>query len=563
MIFNIVIFLLVLSLLIFFHEMGHFLAAKACNIFVDRFSIGMPPRIFGIRLGETDYCVGALPIGGYVKMAGQEDAPLSDEEREQEYGHVPPERWFNNRPLWQRYIVVLGGPFMNFVLALLLYGVLTVLGSDVPEMQVSARLGKIEKDSPAQSAPLYREREGASPESYSGNPDSVGWQTGDVVLKIGGREVESYSDIFFAAVIAGEGSPQTVVLERTDSAGDKVRYVSIVEPRVFGEVEHPRFGVGPFASVLVKEVIAGMPAEQTGLKEGDIILRANGNAVDRTTFVELTEQTPEGGTLDLLVERDGQQLDVVIQPQTIGRIKGLRFDSAGPDPAQAPPLVTYVSPEFEKETGLQRKDVIAKVDGQAVTAKQLRDLELTKPDGRITAEIERPAILFGLIQTASKLTLELPVDAVRAVGVDLGEKMVHLDVPPSQWVSHAFHRSYEDLRQTIVTLRALVFGSVSPKMLGGPVMIAGAITQAARLGFEWLIGMTALISINLAVFNLLPLPILDGGLVVINTIEAIRRKPLSPKFQERFQQAGLFFIIALMLFVTWNDIGRWLGDLRP
>ena len=87
----------------------------------------MPPRIFGIKIGETDYCIGALPLGGFVKMAGQEDSPMNDEEREKEYGHVPPERWFNKKPVWQRYIIIIAGPFMNLVLAVFLYGVVEVL----------------------------------------------------------------------------------------------------------------------------------------------------------------------------------------------------------------------------------------------------------------------------------------------------------------------------------------------------------------------------------------------------------------------------------------------------
>lgn len=560
---DILIFLLVLSLLILFHEMGHFIAAKACNIYVDRFSIGMPPRVFGIRLGETDYCISALPIGGYVKMAGQEDAPLSEEEREKDYGHVPSERWFNKRPLWQRYCVILGGPFMNFVLALLLYAILTAMGSDVPEMEVSARLGKIEPGSPAETAPMYLERAGGDSEAYAGTPEATGWKTGDVILSINGNPVESYSDIFFAAVVAGTGNPQKVVLERTNPDNSKSRYVSIVAPAVFGEVEHPRFGVAPFSTALVNDVIAGMPAVEAGLKKGDVIVRANGALVDRTTFVELTEKTPEGASITLGIDRDGKQFDATVQPKTIGRILGIHTDSSQKKVKTSPPAVTYVTADFQKSTGIQRKDIIAKINGQPATKESLEELERNAPGGKIKVDIERPAILFGLIQSASSLSLELPVDAVRAMGVELGDKLVHLNASPAQWLPNAFHRSYQDLRQTIVTLRALVFGSVSPKMLGGPVMIFSATTQAAKLGIGWLLGMTALISINLAVFNLLPLPILDGGLAVINTIESIRRKPLSPKFQERFQQIGLLFIIALMLFVTWNDIGRWLGDLKP
>lgn len=561
--FSVLIFLAVLSLLVLFHEMGHFLAAKACNIYVDQFSIGMPPRIFGIRIGDTDYCVSALPIGGYVKMAGQEDAPLSEEERQKDYGHVPPERWFCNRPLWQRYIVLLAGPFMNLVLALLLYVVLAAIGNNVPEMEVSARIGKIEKGSPAESASLYHEREGADANAYSGPPDATGWQPGDIIVSVNGQKMEKYTDIFFAAVVAGAGKTLNVVLDRTNPDNTKTRWVSPVAPAVFGETEHPRFGVAPYSSALVQKAMPGMPAEKAGLQSNDIILRVNGLPVDQSMFVETTEQTPEGGTLDLTVDRNGQTLQIPIQPQTIGRILGLNYGTESLDFQKALPVISFISDELGKKTNIQRKDIITSVNGQPATIELLRDLELKSPGGSLHLEIERPAILMGLLQRSSKLTVDIPVDTVRAVGVELGKKLIHLKLPPSQWLSQAYHQSYQDLRQTIVTLRALIFGSVSPKMLGGPVMIFSATSQAAELGITWLIGITALISVNLAVFNLLPLPILDGGLVVLNTIEAVRRRPLSPKFQERFQQLGWLFIIALMLFVTWNDIGRLIGDLKP
>ncbi|MCF6286046.1 MAG: site-2 protease family protein, partial [Candidatus Hydrogenedentes bacterium] len=145
---GILIFLAVLSFLVFFHEMGHFLAAKACNIYVDRFSIGMPPRVIGFKWGETDYCIGALPIGGFVKMAGQEDAPLTEEEREKEYKGVPPDRWFNNKPVWQRIIVILAGPVANLILAVLLYGLLAIVGKEVAELDLAARVGFVVESSP-------------------------------------------------------------------------------------------------------------------------------------------------------------------------------------------------------------------------------------------------------------------------------------------------------------------------------------------------------------------------------------------------------------------------------
>ena len=130
--FGIIVFLLVLGLLIFVHELGHFVAAKACGVYCNRFSLGMPPRLIGFKFGETDYCLGALPFGGYVKMAGQEDAPMTEEEREKEYGHIPAHRWLNNRPLWQRVVVFAAGPFMNLVLAVILYAAVAAAGAEGP-----------------------------------------------------------------------------------------------------------------------------------------------------------------------------------------------------------------------------------------------------------------------------------------------------------------------------------------------------------------------------------------------------------------------------------------------
>lgn len=561
--FGIFIFLIVLSILVFFHELGHFLAAKACGVYVDRFSIGMPPRLFGIQIGETDYCLGALPVGGYVKMAGQEDAPLTEEQREKEYGRVPPERWFNNKPVWQRFIVMFGGPFMNFLLAILLYGVLAALGDTVPEMEVSARIGKVVEGSPASTAPMYLERNGRAASDFTGPPDAVGWQTGDVVVSLDGKPVEKYADIFFSAVTGGAGYEQIAVIERPNLGGTTTRYVSPVASAVFGEEEHPRFGVPPFSSAFVGRVFEGTPAARSGLQEGDIILRANGVIVDQTTFVELTEKAPEGGIMRLVVDRNSERVDVSVQPETVGRLQGVTLVPEDAGEEHPRPLVAFVVSNSSQATGIQRGDVLVEVNGLPAVLSEVDDYVKAHPGGEMRVKVARPTILFGFIQQAETLALTLPIESVRAIGVGLHEKLVTRTVPPSQWLPEAFRRSYHDLRQTLIILKALVVGDVSPKMIGGPVMILTATSRAAELGFTWLLGLMALISINLAVFNLLPLPVLDGGQIVIQGVEGIRKRPLSPKFLERFQMVGLLLIIGLMLFVTWNDIGRWIETLRP
>lgn len=565
--FSIFVFIMVLGVLVFFHELGHFVAAKACGIYVDRFSLGMPPRIAGIRLGETDYCLGALPIGGYVKMAGQEDTPLSEEEREQTYGKVPPERWFNNKPVWQRFIVIVAGPLMNLVLAVLLYGVLAAMGSEVPEMEVSGRLGMIAPDSPAASAPLYEEHgTDARATMNTGTPDATGWQTGDVVLEIDGKPVHKFSDIALAALLGGENRVFHVRLERELANGERKRYVSPITPAIAEGDEHPRFGVLPFETAIVADLIEGMPAKEAGLLPGDEIQRLNGALVDRSTFVKATESTPEGAGVEVEIRRGSETLSFHVVPQTIGRVRDVLYGVDDDDQTmeeREPAEVLGLTDEAKDKTSLQRKDVIVAANGNPVTAKQFDELVRHNPGGTIEIKVERPAILYGVIQGAETRTLNLSIDPVRAIGIDLRAKMVRKLVPATQIVPEAFRQSYEALALVMQTLQALVTRTVSPRNLGGPLMIAGAASHAAEEGLYWLVRLTAFISINLCVFNLLPLPVLDGGIILLQAIEALRRRPLSIRFQERFQMAGLFLILFLMVFVTYHDVRRWIEGLMP
>ena len=559
--FSVLVFLAVLSVLVFVHELGHFLAAKACGIYVDRFSIGMPPRVIGIRLGETDYCISLLPIGGYVKMAGQEDTPLSEEEREQEYGHVPPERWFNNKPVWQRYVVTVAGPLMNLVLAVFIYAGIAMWGTEVDESEIIARVGEVESTMPAASAPLYLLKEGADASSYDGTPDAVGWHTGDIVRSVNGREVRNIMDVAIKLVLAGPGKEYHVRIDRPAPDGSLTKYVSVIRPELSKDGERPRFGIGPYQTAKVAALLPGLPAEKSGLEIGDIIVAADGAPVDRTTFIQKTEEVPEGGTLSVTVLRKGEPLTFSLSPATMGRVKDADLFAA--DDEAAGLQVLAVKEEYAKDSGLQRKDVITTLNGEPATPERLRALALAQSSGAITAEVERPAILFGLVQRASTLTVELPLTPVRAIGATLKPEKVYQRYSPPAAILEGFHQSYQALETTVLTVKALVTHTVSPKDIGGPMMIYTVTSKAAEVGFAWLLKITAFISVNLCVLNLLPIPVLDGGLLVIHGYEGIFRRPLSMKFQERFQQVGLVLILALMLFVTWNDVLRWFEDITP
>ncbi|MDX9974206.1 MAG: RIP metalloprotease RseP, partial [FCB group bacterium] len=368
---NIVVFLLVLGLLVFVHELGHFLAAKACGIYCDRFSLGMPPRVWGFRWGETDYCIGALPIGGYVKMAGQEDAPLTDDERQKEYGHVPPERFYNSKPVWQRAIVIAAGPFMNLVLAFVLYGVVAMVGAEVPESKVDNRVGAVLPESPAALAPLYALEEGERPEEadLGGAPDATGWQTGDRVLTLDGREISSIvQDVRIDAVLGG-GRQHLVEIARTLPDGKTVRYASPVAPKIFGGEEHARFGAAAYTTPLIGQILEGSPAQRAGLQAGDVIVQANGRTVDSISLTEMVEKMTADEPLQLEVLRGESRVPITLVPDVVGRISGVAFDP----PLQLKkdtgkqPEVAGVTQEVEDQTGLKARDIVLKINGQPAT----------------------------------------------------------------------------------------------------------------------------------------------------------------------------------------------------
>jgi len=638
---DILVFLLVLGVLVFVHEAGHFIAAKMCGVYVDRFSLGMPPRIFGFKWGDTDYCIGLLPIGGYVKMAGQEDAPLSEEERESTYGHVPPEQWYNNKSKLQRSFILFAGPFMNLVLAFLIYAGMGAFGQDMEKINVETRIGAIQPESPATTAAMYLTPAGEKAD-FSGDPDGIGWNTGDRIISINQEPVDTFQDIIVHAVL-GKGEDATVEIERLDSDGVSHRYLSLIEPK-FLDPEDPitRFGIEVYSAALVSHVLPDSPAAKHGLQAEDIILSAEGNYVDSDSFSLLIQDLSPEQKVNLVVLRDGEKIDRELTTRQDGVFKDVLFsvsskpeigipDSApleivikdksfnnvhsistgewihsldgvdaigstlrrilnknpqeevmvdvssekdgethavtmtaenlvraltGFDPDEQPSVAYVRDKKFTKETGLQRKDVLLELDGQPATAALLKKIQDSRIGETIPVKVKRPAMFFGLVQKEEIIEGTLTVSPIQQIGVVFGREMIFHKEKPANVVPYAWNECKKRTKEIGVVLKNLITGNLSPKLLGGPVMIYEVTTATARMGLYELLSTVAMISVNLAIFNLLPLPVLDGGQLTFIGIEAIRRRPVSIAIQERVQQFGVIFIIGLMVMVTFNDVSR-------
>lgn len=443
-------FLIVLGPLIFVHELGHFLVAKAVGIQVLRFSLGFGRPLLQWTRGGTEYWISWIPLGGYVKMAGFDDeGPQGELEGGKSAIPIDPARTFDSKPLWARTAVILAGVTMNVIFAVVLYaGIFMTAGEPRPAItpvdSVSATT------LPAGTEALREIRRG------------------DRITAINGKSVQTWDELEEGVLnardtvrlaIAGRAAP----IELRFPRGDKT-------PR-----EQALRTLHPLLPAKIGVVSVGMPASRAHLDLGDVIVRAGGDTV--RSWDELVEKIRANTNKPL-------SLDV------------LRGDSL---------LHVTVTPEPQTQKDSTGKEVTYGMIGASFD-----------PRGPI-------------------LRVRLPVGEAVADGV-------------KETVFQA--------TQAVVMVKRLVTGQVSAKEVGGPILIAQVSGQMLRLGIAYLIGFMAFVSVSLAVLNLLPIPVLDGGHAVFLIAEAIRRKPLSPQVRLRLTQVGMLLVLAIMVLAISNDVLR-------
>lgn len=434
----------VLGIAINIHEFGHFIVAKLFGMRVEAYSFfGLGPRIWGFKVGHTDYRISAIPLGAYVKLYGDEaTAPLEGGESESE--KVPEEELYELRPRWQKFLVMVGGPFMNIALALAIPFV-GALMTGVPAV-TSPTVGSITESGAAQRA---------------------GLQVGDRIVQFEGIDNPSWQRIRMDALT----SPEKEIPIKVDRNGQIIDLTikptrTIEKGTTVGDL-----GFEPAEIVTIRSPQPGSPAELAGLQRGDRIVSVNGQQVRGIENFRALVQESKGAPLQLLVVRNGQLQSFTLTPkEENGRL--LIGAQIGNQPV-----------EREKATILQAA-------GFALTT----NWEILRLTGRV----------FGQLFS--------------------GER------------------------------------SVKDAGLAGPVGIVQLIAQVFREdGFLGLIPMLMLISLNLGIFNLLPIPLLDGGQIMVLGIEKVMswfKKELSMAVKEKIQLAGLAIILLLMIFTLFLDISR-------
>lgn len=444
---TLIAFLIVIGVLVFVHELGHLIAAKSVDIEVPRFSIGFGPRITGFQWGETEYVVSALPLGGYVRMAGMEDTAAL--EGGEELARPASGRDFDAKSLPARVWVVSAGVLMNFLFAILVIaGVSLIYGEPVNPTTRVAIAQQETLEGPA--APLASVPVGAELSAVNGSPVAT-WN--DVVDRLGD---------------AGGGA---LTLQFSDG-----QEVTLDLPRR----ETERFAVlqqiQPFAEPLIGSVNPGSPAEVGGMRENDRVLRAAGQPIRSwTEFVDIIRAHP-GREVPLVVQREGAEVELTVTPE----------------PAQE-------------------------------------------------RNISGDAIEVGRLGVAQQLELD------------------HRDVGPVEALRQGWEVTWGTSASIVRLLGDLFTGDASPRSLGGPLTIGQISGETARAGMEVMLQWMALLSVNLAVLNLLPIPVLDGGQLLFLLVEAVRGRPLSVEQRLRLSHVGLIIVVGIMVWAITNDFLRLFG----
>jgi len=460
---------LAITILVFVHELGHFLAAKYFGMRVERFSIGFPPTLMGRTFGDTEYVIGATPLGGYVKISG-----MLDESLDTEHVNEEPQPWeFRSKPVWQRIIVISAGVVFNVLLALAIFGVI--------------RWSEGETYVPAENIEQVYVEEGSV--AYE-----VGLRTGDKILAVNGRPFERSDQIAATSLVAAD--TLTFTVRREGEEHQLTGPPDIITRLSRAQNEDRGFGLG-YLPPVVGGVQKGSPADSVGLQMGDRVLAINADTIRFWREMSSVIQGVDGEAFRLRWRRP----DSLLSESPRNAMEPVRQDESG-SVFEASVTPTYNADEDRYLLGVQ-------------------DLRAT------------PQMLFSELGARSKRYG--PMGALRAGGVAV----------------------WENARTIVVTLKRVVVGRDDLReSLGGPVMIAKVTGEAAAAGPIVYWRFIAILSVTLAIMNVLPIPALDGGHLVFLFYEGITRRRPSVRARLVAQQIGMILLIGFMAFLIFNDILR-------
>jgi len=582
-----------IGLAILIHELGHFLVAKRLGVRVERFSIGFGPKIFGFRKGSTEYVIAPILFGGYVKMAG--------EHPEERAGK--PDEFFSKKPS-ERSLIVLAGVAMNAILSVALFTAAFGIGVEF----ISPEVGRVQLFGPAWKA---------------------GLKPGDKIVEIAGRRDVDFDDIVTLGVLAGreKGIPVKVL-----RSGEEVPLV--IRPVYDRSLGFARMGFSPSYTTEVLGLLKGSAAEKAGIRPGDRILTVNGTPVEEWRQLEPIIKSSASRPLNLRVQRDGEVLSVVLEPEERAEfeigvestsrllisqvIEGSPAEAAGLkagdrvlsvngedvrswehfvrlvsgsagrslslvverkaetvevevipvlDPSDGrgkigvsptlPPVIGLVekgSPA--EEAGLEAGDEIVRVGKQAIS--DWSGVNILAGHAPSDSPIRLTYRRNGETREVEIVPRKVPGSAYGFAGIEPKQKMSVRKYPVWKAATKGFEKALVWVGRIGLTFNAMLKRRVSPKTVSGPLGIAVYSYKLARLGLTKLLYFLGVINVFFAILNLLPIPILDGGLLLFLLIEKIKGSPVRERTMAIAQYLGFTLIIMILIYATFQDVMRFI-----
>ncbi|MGE0615005.1 MAG: RIP metalloprotease RseP [Bacteriovoracia bacterium] len=536
-------FIVILAPLVVVHELGHFLFAKLFGVKAEVFSIGFGPKLWSRKYGETDFRVSAVPLGGYVKLLGEEpgvELPPEDKRRSLQ-AQLP----------WKRFFIFLGGPLFNFIFAVFVFMAILAIG----EPQLASVIGRVEPGSEAAT---------------------MGFRSGDEVQQINGQPVKTFHE---------------VVSQINDHPNQEMRF-TVLHP---GEAQAVEFKVTPttengfseFGEETQVGKIDGMvavarstqigisdpqsPAGRAGLKTGDQITEFNGQAVTNWEQVEAAAAALRAGDKVRIQYKDAKEA-VASAELTVATAKGGKMAPLADWGLHSSELFVdkALADAPASKAGIQKGDRIARVGGDAIgsfySMRQAIQKMGEKGQVEVTWEREGKFMTAKLTPTETKEKDPL-LNKITQYTIGIAPMLVYAEMKTvAERILNPFTLVYKGVERTVVfswrnlvSILKMFTGDVSVKTLGGPLLIAKIAGDSLEHGLVAFLTTMAILSVGLGILNILPVPVLDGGHILLLGVEWIRGKALTVKQMEFVQQVGLSLILLLMIIVMKNDILRFVN----
>ncbi len=539
----VVAFIIILVPLVVFHEFGHFLFAKLFGVKAEVFSVGFGPRLWSRQFGETEFRVSAIPMGGYVKLLG--------EDRETQLSPDEMKRALHLQKPWKRFFIFFGGPLFNFILAIMIFMVILALG----EPQMASFVGRVVHRSPAEIA---------------------GFKSGDHILEVNHRPVTKFEEVVMTLTESPGQKLEVKVLHPGDSQPVVIEAQTTSESGlgVYGESTHVGQieGLLPFARAPQAGVSNPQSkAAQAGIATGDQLVGYDGKPVKTWEEVEALYATSNPGTpVTIQVEKgkssDGAPKRVEWNFEKPANSQGLGVDLGLFSSELFVEKVVSKSPA--EQMGLKAGDRLIEVGGsEAQSFFQLRESvqKSGEKDGKVKVKWERMGqVQEAVVEPTATATRDVSLNKKTQYTIGIAPMLVLTEPPtviervlnPIRLVAQATERMFSLTWRNLVSLRKMAMGEVSMGQLGGPLTIGKIAGESLARGLIVFLTNMAIFSIGLGVLNILPVPVLDGGHLLLLGIEMVRGKPLSLRQMEIVQGFGLVFILLLMGIAFHNDIAR-------